>query len=347
MNTTGISTNSSEADSWLLKYTGKNFFDHVNSRNRGVGRTFFIASLLPNMTADRKTREIVFASRGEGENPMRLHLTRCTTCTTYLDAKITCISKGALGKATCGVDAVREMPSPPSPPSYSVLTEGIWGMNSFADFMDILDDVPTGSGVSSNTEYYIANPLKAFAELETQYMRNYTDLGYLDIGTFERRFALLWNTLWKIGWTRASIMGGKPTPPLKGDRLERLLNTTSTIVTPLPPVYAINRAWLTIYFISVGVMLAAAVFSLVMRAMCRAPVLLGYVSTLMRDSRYFDDCGMYTSSVEDGSDKSKRLGKLRVMVANVEGGSGKENAGKIAFAPAEVGKRVEKGRWYD
>jgi hypothetical protein len=66
---------------------------------------------------------------------------------------------------------------------------------------------------------------------------------------------------------------------------------------------------------------------------------------LIRDSRYFDDPEVYRSSVEDGSAKSKRLGKMRLMVADAQGA--KNGAGKIAFAPFGLGKRVEKGKWYD
>jgi hypothetical protein len=68
---------------------------------------------------------------------------------------------------------------------------------------------------------------------------------------------------------------------------ELLHNTTSSIVFPVPAIYAIDRPWIAVYFISVGVMFSAAVFALVMRALCRAPLVLGYVSSLVRDSSYF------------------------------------------------------------
>lgn len=94
-------------------------------------------------------------------------------------------------------------------------------------------------------------------------------------------------------------------------------------------------------------MLFAAVFSLVLRTLCRTPQLLGYVSTLTRDSIYFNNRGPGTTSAEDGPRKIKRLGKIRVMIGDVVGGEGKEPPGKIAFTPAEFGRRVRKGAWYD
>ncbi|KAF2027625.1 hypothetical protein EK21DRAFT_24572, partial [Setomelanomma holmii] len=53
-------------------------------------------------------------------------------------------------------------------------------------------------------------------------------------------------------------------------------NTTSQITFPLPPVYTIDRPWLTLYFVSVGIMFFAAVFSFVMHTRCRAPTILGF-----------------------------------------------------------------------
>ena len=282
-----------------------------------------------------------------------MYLTNCTARTTYLDANVTCISKGTLGKATCGVDAIRETPNPPRNPNVTVLDQSYHAEYSFRDFMDILDDGVTAGHYyqPSITEYYLANPLKALTEVDDE--RNYPELGQLDIKTFEQRFSLLWNTLWKITWSRKSIMGGDFSAPmyywapLDYDKSEIVMtqNSTSLVTFPLPAVYAVDRAWLAVYFISVGVMFFSAIFSLVVRSKCRAPVILGFVSSLVRDSTYFEGPDVYQNSAEDGVDKSKRLGKLQVMVADV--GSGKEQVGKIAFAPAGIGKGVEKGRWYN
>ncbi|KAF2646127.1 hypothetical protein P280DRAFT_524825, partial [Massarina eburnea CBS 473.64] len=75
-------------------------------------------------------------------------------------------------------------------------------------------------------------------------------------------------------------------------QLWSLKNTTSHIFYPIPPTYAVSNVWLTLYFVSADVMLLAAIFSLVMRVRCRAPSVLGYVSSLARDSTYFEDCGL-------------------------------------------------------
>ena len=108
------------------------------------------------MTSTLNASELVFASRGSSREVV--HLTRCTSHTTYVDANVTCISKGALGAATCGVGAIREMPDPPSDPNYSFLDTPSLGDNPLAYFADILINEQTGRPVSSDTEVYLANP---------------------------------------------------------------------------------------------------------------------------------------------------------------------------------------------
>ena len=121
-------------------------------------------------------------------------------------------------------------------------------------------------------------------------------------------------------------------------------NTTSDITFALPPIYAIDIPWLITYFVSVFVMFLTAIFALVVRSRCRAPAVLGYVSSLTRDSIYFQDCGLDASSTETGPQRSQRLAGLKIMLADVDGDT--EGPGKIALTPASIGRRVEKGKDY-
>jgi len=119
-------------------------------------------------------------------------------------------------------------------------------------------------------------------------------------------------------------------------------NITARIFIPQPARYTINKLWLALNLFSVAIMLLAAISSFCFRLRCRAPPILGFVSSLTRDSPYFQELLAGTNSTEDGPDKVKRLGKMRVMIADV--GMDKR---KIAFAPAGSGKSVEKGKRYE
>jgi hypothetical protein len=361
----------SDADIWLVQNTGKTYRSHVlpnYTRRSTLDRTFFVSHSravsidgLPHYLP-----KIVFASASR--NATRLIVTTCTARTMYVQANVTCISKGESNRANCGVNALREMPNPPADPAEAILNHWTESSYSFIDFMDTLDIVRAGSEYSSNIENYLYNPLYAFSNSDGKDLNvivaaeagnpngggsrsgsqgassgdsSKVALNDVSIETFERRFSLLWNTLWKIGWASKTVMGGGF--DFAGPHMVR--HDTSDITFPLPDVYAINRAWMAVYFVSVAVMFVAAVFSLVVHSLCRAPPILGFASSLIRDYTYFEDCGVNLHSVEDGPEKSRRLGKMRIMVADVH--SGKSEAGKIAFAPIGMGNRVEKGRWYE
>jgi hypothetical protein len=49
------------------------------------------------------------------------NVTRCSLGTTYVDAQVSCVSRGSLGKASCAVNAVRKMLNPPTPSDFSIL----------------------------------------------------------------------------------------------------------------------------------------------------------------------------------------------------------------------------------
>ena len=301
------------------------------------------------MTTTANKSEMLFASH-DLKNGTSLYVTRCTSKTTYLDTAVTCLSKGTQGRTTCGIDAIRQMPVPPTDPDFTILDPAaFWYQDKFLlDFTDAFRNLEDSSDSSSNQEYYMMDPLSAFANSTVR--DTLVDISKLDIKLFDQRFSLLWNTFWKATWAGSIVMGGNYTQlltgrPSGGPPYPVTVNTTSQVTIPLPPVYVIDRVWLVLYFMSVGVMFAAAVAALVIRAMCHAPVLLGYVSSLTRNSAYFPDVDNNVSSAEDGPTRSKRLGGLRVMVADVR--DRKDAVGRIAFAPKEIGGKVGKGRWYD
>ena len=294
----------------------------------------------PSHTASNDTPEIIFVSRNGvdryGKN--NLTITKCASRTTYVDGNVTCISRGTSGKAICGVGTLRETPEPPENPNTSLLHDRESATIQFDAFSNLLDD-GFNYFQSSIVEFYIADPLTGLLRPNIVLGGVYTNLGELDIGTFERRFSLLWNTLWKVLWAGKSTMGD-----FEESRIQTLQNTTSHLSIPLPPTYAVSYVWLALYFVSVSVMLSAAIFSWIVRFQCCTPTILGYVSSLIRDSTYFEDYGVNTSSVEDGVEKSRRLGGLKVMIADV--GNGMKNASKIAFTPVGVGGRVKEGTFY-
>jgi hypothetical protein len=137
--------------------------------------------------------------------------------------------------------------------------------------MNVLTNTQDISGSSSGQEHYLMDPRSVFANSTVR--ETMIDISKLDIKLFDQRFSLLWNNFWKATWAGSIVMGGNPTQPLVmegssgGPAVPVTVNTTLQVTIPPPPVYTIDRAWLAPNFISVGVMFAAAVAALVIRAL--------------------------------------------------------------------------------
>lgn len=309
-----------------------------------------------NLSASGHPR-FIFASIGPGEDDY-LQVTNCTTGTTYVDVQVSCMSKGTAGKANCGVDAVRKSLERTEPPGAGFLEALRVDNRSIASeynefvargflaaFTDIMDDNQIGSGQSSIIQKYLYNPMAAFDNLDVM---ERVDLGSLDVKLVERRLSLLYNTLWKVSWSYRSMTGGNMTTWYDQAMVVKpttyTVNVTSHTVKPLEPTYALDVPWLIVYFVSVGVMFFAAVASLLFHAKCHAPPLLGYVSSMVRDSVFFSDSSIQGNSTEGGASKTGRLRSMEVKVADVWS---EESVGRVAFAPAQAKGVVKKERWYD
>lgn len=198
-------------------------------------------------------------------------------------------------------------------------------------------------------ERYLQNPLTAFDPSDTAHRGS--SLGTMnrtDIKVIERRISLLYNTLWKASWMYPAVVSGNLTAfesSLKKVR-DPYLTSPSNVVYSLQPVYVVNIPWMILYFISVTVMSCAAIFTLAMRSQCRAPTILGFVSSLARDSLYFNDPIYRMNSTTDGMGMSKRLASVQIMVGDVKADG---DHGRIALAPDAGGfvRRVALERWYE
>lgn len=293
-----------------------------------------------------------------------------------VDVRVLCMSKGALGKANCGVSSIRRALTFTDPESISLIqseslsypstsVEVKAGFPKFRDslrcFTRFLADIDELGSEKGNTAItgYLRDPLKAFA-LENSSSTLPSDQE-MDISLVERRLGLLYNTLWKAGWSYYSAISGNmsvtdaqywqsaPIPEGIGpidmsDMPQMLLNTTSHTTFPLPSVYALDIPWTIFYFVSVGVMLSAAVVSIVLQTRCTTPPVLGYVSSLVRDSVYFDQDRMRGNSTESGVQKTERLGDVNVVLSDVHADG---DVGRMAFTPLHRRVEIRKERWYE
>lgn len=151
--------------------------------------------------------KFIFASLAGGTEPgHNLSVTTCETETRYVDVQVSCMSRGASGKASCGVDAVRRSSSGPGflealPYHQMNLTidfNDFVTRNFLAAFTDMVDDNQRGFGQEGIVERFPYGLMSAFGGAITFQQAR---LAEVDIKLVEKRLSLLYNTLWKSAWS--------------------------------------------------------------------------------------------------------------------------------------------------
>jgi hypothetical protein len=201
------------------------------------------------------------------------------------------------------------------------------GYNIAHDFATILSKTQH-SMTSTQTELFVADPPNAFLGAAAKIAP--VELGSVSIDLFESRFGLLFNTFWKATITPSLILGG----PINATQLNpdiAFINTTASFTKRDASLYALNIPWLIVFFLSNVVMFAAAIAAVVFKLQCQTPDLLGYVSSLTRDSEFFKwQGGAGRGSVLDGAERARILKEDRVRLMDVGRG---EEVGRIALVP--------------
>ena len=196
---------------------------------------------------------------------------------------------------------------------------------------------------SSPTQMYLEDPFFSHDFYYTTY--GYANLSNVTETEFSIRLEQILNTYWQAGsdvFTAFDIISDPKSPSYASEYLSYTLGTNVIWQTH----YRCQPTWLIVYFIATAVMLTAAIISLWLSWYVQGPEVLGYCSSLVKDSRYFN---ISTGSTMRGAERAKRLGKLKLRLADV---SGDRDVGHIAIVGAgAVGDEniipLSKGRKYD
>lgn len=160
----------------------------------------------------------------------------------------------------------------------------------------------------------------------------------------EIRFGYLFNTFLGLGFCPecVNIAGAYS--------LETQTQEVKDLYKPIPAqvryandlVYVINGPWLAGFTVCAAILFLAGLAGVVVESMTVAPDVLGYVSTVARNSRYLQL--PKTSSAMSGGERAKTVGGVKVMMQDVKG---KANVGKIALGlKHENAQRLVAGRLY-
>lgn len=172
-------------------------------------------------------------------------------------------------------------------------------------------------------------------------------LSRVPIETFSNRLNLLVNTYFRSSTRYSSTVGllddlfSETLKP--GTLAAGTARVDATMTYLLPPIYVLNKVWISIYFLSAAMLVAAAIAAFFFRWKCCAPEMLGFVTSMTRDSEFFKGFNTGENSTKAGPDVSEKLAKTRVMVGDAWPN---ETEGRIALMPAGEGQRVRIGRFY-
>ena len=107
-------------------------------------------------------------------------------------------------------------------------------------------------------------------------------------------------------------------------------------------IYTISAPWVAVFVTCTAALLFAGTISVVVESMTVAPDVLGYVSTVARNSRYLHL--PKTNSAMSGGERARQLGGVKVMMQDVKANA---DVGKIALGlKHESAERLKAGRLY-
>lgn len=159
---------------------------------------------------------------------------------------------------------------------------------------------------------------------------------------FAKRFAYLFNTWVHLGYCPTCLTIPDTESMAYNNLTSFYRRATSTRTWSSDVVYTINWPWLSVFIACTAGLLVTGIASVVVESKTVAPDILGYVSTVARNSRYLHL--PKTNSAMSGGQRARALGGVEVMMQDVQA---QADVGKIALGlKHEKSKRLEPGRLY-
>ncbi|KAJ4256118.1 hypothetical protein NW762_009194 [Fusarium torreyae] len=232
----------------------------------------------------------------------------CDAVQQYVESRVTCSRIDPQSPQNCSVTAQRFSRKKNPPKGVTMVSfPDVWGW--------VTKGLPTATGkdqmYADSMIRYLDNP-----RLATLTMTNITDddklLKSLDEQQFGRRFSQLLNTYLLLGQLYTYAPQGSIDPKATFEP-----NVTVPVdVSNLVETYAVDWVWINIFFISSTMLFASGMVSVVFAHLAVGPEILGYASSIIRDSKYIDlppETGR-----KEAIDVSKTLGEKRIKYGFTE-----------------------------
>ncbi|KAM0553173.1 hypothetical protein ACHAPJ_007460 [Fusarium lateritium] len=234
--------------------------------------------------------------------------TTCHAVQQYVESRVSCSRVNPKSPQNCSVTAQRFSRKKNPPEGVTMISfPDVWGW--------VTKGLPATTGKDQNyadsTIRYLDNP-----QVASLTMTNITDddklLKSLDEQQFGRRFSQLLNTYLLLGQLYTYAPQGSIDPKATFEP-----NVTVPVdVSNLVETYVVDWVWVNIFFISSTILFASGMVSVVFAHLAVGPEILGYASSIIRDSKYIDlppDTGR-----KEAIDVSKTLGEKRIKYGFTE-----------------------------
>lgn len=287
---------------------------------------------ISNPLAPTAPQSIIFGSiignndGGEGvSGGPNIDIFNCTFTTPRVEANITC--NGTSCKATQLRRSEKDRTSPFVPPVNFV------GFANLLSFIRESLGTPHDGDASAPDQYLLGSDTPF--SLGT---RIYSTGGYANVSGkfFAARLTTLLNTAWQASLCPYSIALGSAanlTACQDQSLYIPMANTTARNVEVLPNAVYIAHEWRAIVLLLITTFLQlAALATMALTAVTRVPNVLGYVSSLTRDSACMARVVPPGGSTLDGAERARLLGDVRARLVDARPG---EPVGRIVFAGVE------------
>jgi hypothetical protein len=256
----------------------------------------------------------------------------CPITTQYVESAVKCVG------TNCSVIAIR--PSQLRHPNSNLTNLGFMAaFNSFCTNLMIASAAELHDGTSTALELFIGDPDSA-----PQAGLSYPIITSISANDLGSRLQQVINTYWFGSYDPVSMMMGflnmNTSDVLPG--LNLTLNSTATHII-WREVYICHFGWFFALLLATTTMLSATLVGAFFSYRTRGPDLLGYCSTLLRDTPYV--AGLKAGTTMDGIERTRREARIRVRLMDVDVDN---EVGYIAIAEdiGRYGGELIKGRYY-
>ena len=300
--------------------------DRFLSGHNGYGIYGALAQTIGDQSIDLTPQTLLFQSY-TFEDDDQNNVAYCSIHQAYVEAAVSC----AGSNKTCKVTSMRDSQLPhPEKTLNPLLYYGCF--SNFANSLYNASARPH-AGTSTLSELYMLEPERIFAHSNT--LEDYMILYTLPKTTFEERLGHLLNTYYIGSLAPESFLGAFAASAVAAN-----LTTIATVMNS-EAVYVASIGWLFLFIACTLAMLAAAVVGVILIHNTLNPDILGYCSSLTRDSPYIQlPAGGNTLG---GAARARLLSSLEVRLGDV---GAEDEAGHIALAPVDQAARVARGKLY-